>query len=403
MTTHRFLVKAGINANDCQIIMDDRELEGVTRVSFELSADGGPQTIMRLDILGEVTIEGEFQESALFKVGQPISDAMTEARERLEIRARSQLNKVAGELGAVVLAFGPDAEVIPPVSERVADLVKLVRDMIENDPDETIDDVGHTVLDHWRHDARRLLGIPPPKSEADVLDDLLRKAEQKTWSHEAGHVGAIPDADEARIIDSYDPDAWRDMAEAPRDGTIIEIKNSYGVAPWFGIFRWQDGSWADVRRPNHFVSNGSASLEWRSYTGSIADYVDPTRGAQDTNGYWVTAAQRATPPRTAELRWGEEIQGGQRVIIMSDLATAMEQVSAVSHPVPPGDWRSAEELRRDERRFIFGGRLGTAEEHGRAIGAPSKPPAPPADWHGTINGFPEEPWWRRLVKWIRGR
>lgn len=35
---------------------------------------------------------------------------------------------------------------------------------------------------------------------------------------------------------------WKRMASAPRDGTTVEMLETYGVAPWYGIFRWtKDG------------------------------------------------------------------------------------------------------------------------------------------------------------------
>jgi predicted metal-dependent hydrolase len=39
-------------------------------------------------------------------------------------------------------------------ARRVERLEALVRDMIENEPDDLVSDGGHTVLDLWRHDAR---------------------------------------------------------------------------------------------------------------------------------------------------------------------------------------------------------------------------------------------------------
>jgi hypothetical protein len=42
-------------------------------------------------------------------------------------------------------------------ARRVERLEKLVRDMIENEPDELVADGGHTVLDEWRYYARTLL------------------------------------------------------------------------------------------------------------------------------------------------------------------------------------------------------------------------------------------------------
>jgi hypothetical protein len=45
-------------------------------------------------------------------------------------------------------------------------LRKLVQDLLDNDPNEAISDAGHTVLDLWRHDARKMLSR---HSGADVV------------------------------------------------------------------------------------------------------------------------------------------------------------------------------------------------------------------------------------------
>jgi len=38
-------------------------------------------------------------------------------------------------------------------------LRELVLCLIENDPSDAISDAGHNVLDLWRHDARKVLGM----------------------------------------------------------------------------------------------------------------------------------------------------------------------------------------------------------------------------------------------------
>ncbi len=45
--------------------------------------------------------------------------------------------------------------------ERLCDLVKT---LVENDPMDPISDGGHVVLDLWRHDARKALGLPEQSS-----------------------------------------------------------------------------------------------------------------------------------------------------------------------------------------------------------------------------------------------
>jgi hypothetical protein len=104
-------------------------------------------------------------------------------------------------------------------------------------------------------------------------------------------------------------EAWRSMGSAPRDGTVIEIRQSYGIQPWFGLFKWvvekgvlhcpagggecvpDPGGWKDATNPNRGVF-GEDTMSWRPYGGSAAAYRDPTNGAQFTSQYWRTGARR---------------------------------------------------------------------------------------------------------------
>lgn len=116
-------------------------------------------------------------------------------------------------------------------------------------------------------------------------------------------------------------DDWRPISEAPRDGTPIEIKNSYGVAPTFCVSRWTNQHVVTVlcRDPavngttQTFTSNeyswsradghsgGSPidgpHLSWRPYAGDPANYIDPTGGAQNSAAYWrgAVAAKYGLP------------------------------------------------------------------------------------------------------------
>ena len=101
-------------------------------------------------------------------------------------------------------------------------------------------------------------------------------------------------------------DGWRSMTTAPGDGTIVELKNTFGVAPWYGIYKWTDEmqsrendwsltafklqkpTWADMRQPGISISE-EERLQWRPFTGIAGGYVDPTGGAQDTPLYWRRA------------------------------------------------------------------------------------------------------------------
>lgn len=102
-------------------------------------------------------------------------------------------------------------------------------------------------------------------------------------------------------------DGWRSMETAPRDGTWVELKCSYGVAPWYCIARWTDeevmrcvnGPSVTFKKskPSWIKSSGGGpfderSLQWRPYSGEVADYKDPTGGMQDDPAYWRGAAAR---------------------------------------------------------------------------------------------------------------
>jgi hypothetical protein len=106
---------------------------------------------------------------------------------------------------------------------------------------------------------------------------------------------------------------WRPMYSAPHDGTVVEVRNTYGVAPWYGLFRWNphvkvkayDEKGNDVGfeydDPKRWidVSDGSSFQEdkdftWRPYAGDPRTYVDPTGGAQNSMAYWRGAAAEAS-------------------------------------------------------------------------------------------------------------
>ena len=91
---------------------------------------------------------------------------------------------------------------------------------------------------------------------------------------------------------SRDFSGWRSMDTAPRDGTIVELKCTYGVAPWYNLFRWSDGRWEQHDDPSMGVSSED-SLHWRPYSGEPSAYADPTGGAQNDAAYWRSAAARA--------------------------------------------------------------------------------------------------------------
>jgi hypothetical protein len=140
-----------------------------------------------------------------------------------------------------------------------------------------------------------------------------------------------------------EPD-WRSMDSAPRDGTVIEIANSYGIRPWYDLYRWegpqpgeepavgtigthtQDAAanhthsfsslrgWKSATRPGHGLrADDEEHFRWRPYVGDPAAYVDPTNGAQETEEYWrgAAASQHDRPTESWPLvsiqqeEWGE--------------------------------------------------------------------------------------------------
>lgn len=111
---------------------------------------------------------------------------------------------------------------------------------------------------------------------------------------------------------------WKPIISAPRDGTTVELLETYGIAPWYGLFKWTkeqqaefkestgankgsrsgeriysyaaEASWVSVDKPGTGVSEDSC-LYWRPYkkSGKADKYVDPTNGAQHTTAYWCAA------------------------------------------------------------------------------------------------------------------
>jgi hypothetical protein len=90
------------------------------------------------------------------------------------------------------------------------------------------------------------------------------------------------------------PPGWNDITDAPRDGTVIELQNNWGIAPTYSICKWVHGrGWQDAADERSGVSDGS-HLSWRPYEGSVEGYRDPTGGAQDSLEYWDRAVIQAT-------------------------------------------------------------------------------------------------------------
>ena len=87
---------------------------------------------------------------------------------------------------------------------------------------------------------------------------------------------------------------WRPLHEAPRGGRVVEVLNTYGVAPTYGLFRFvensEDGYWSSYDGNSVLVSE--ACMFFRPFTGDPNHYVDPTHGRQFTTKYWCDAMHR---------------------------------------------------------------------------------------------------------------
>lgn len=116
------------------------------------------------------------------------------------------------------------------------------------------------------------------------------------------------------IAASFNP-----MESAPRDGTVIEVINTYGLAPTFALVKFKNNSWLVLPERSEFqqMEMEGPTLRWRAYAGTVEKYVDPTHGLQNDQQYWMGAfcakygyplnceepkhprvpIQRATPPR----------------------------------------------------------------------------------------------------------
>ena len=63
---HSFKINAPVNPQDCSVEMDGVKLDGVVSVSFSLAAN--KVTTLRLEIIGLVQVDGEFEDKHIVKV-----------------------------------------------------------------------------------------------------------------------------------------------------------------------------------------------------------------------------------------------------------------------------------------------------------------------------------------------
>ena len=94
---------------------------------------------------------------------------------------------------------------------------------------------------------------------------------------------------------------WMQIATAPQDGTVVEIRCTYGVAPWYGAYRFVDGRWINFNDPSR-IFHPDTSFTWRPLLVSPNEYKDPTGGLQYEMAYWrgAMAYERGLPLDTFE-------------------------------------------------------------------------------------------------------
>lgn len=97
---------------------------------------------------------------------------------------------------------------------------------------------------------------------------------------------------------------WRSMKTVPRDGTAVELIQTYGYAPTYGLFRWSRfvvgigdtwehkhelaaPLWVEVLKGHDGIMTEDC-LYWRPYKGKPEDYKDPTGGHQWDVAYWCS-------------------------------------------------------------------------------------------------------------------
>jgi hypothetical protein len=118
---------------------------------------------------------------------------------------------------------------------------------------------------------------------------------------------------------------WKPASTAPRDGTIIEVMETYGGAPTYARQKWikkgtkitttvrtwsddgktepityteSQGRWQDVDEPNNSGYADDECLFWRPIKQTGKTYVDPTGGAQKSVAYWCSSMHRPYDAKT---------------------------------------------------------------------------------------------------------
>lgn len=116
-----------------------------------------------------------------------------------------------------------------------------------------------------------------------------------------------PGAPTRMVACNVHPPGWNWMSQAPKDGTVIEIRNGFGLLPTYSIARWasigrNEFAWVDAtpippckdppgekikdkdgqvigmsfstgcQGTTFYDAAAGAGLAWRPYTGKVEDY-----------------------------------------------------------------------------------------------------------------------------------
>jgi hypothetical protein len=162
-------------------------------------------------------------------------------------------------------------------------------------------------------------------SETDLTGEV-------PWQGSSGTVTSLsvpmPSSSCDSISASYGG-GWQPIASAPRDGTAIEVLETYGVAPWYARYKWMKkgtkymetvmfsdgngkqtdetmemtepvGRWVDTSDQHKGLSEDNCAF-WRP-VAQTGEYVDPTGGAQNSVKYWCDSMHIAYDKKTDSCR-----------------------------------------------------------------------------------------------------
>ena len=98
-----------------------------------------------------------------------------------------------------------------------------------------------------------------------------------------------------------DNGGWKPISTAPMDGTVIELKNNYGLVPTYSLSKRVENSWQNAKDPSSSIMD-HPSHQWREYNGDESSYVDPTGGMQNDVNYWRAAVAVRHPALAPKMR-----------------------------------------------------------------------------------------------------